>query len=70
MNPKAPKEPLTTSFLLWNPRRAEVLSCSVMSDSCDPMNCSLPGSSLHETLQVGILEWVAISFSKTNKTRS
>ena len=28
---------------------------------CDPMNCSLPGSSVHGTLQVRILEWVAIS---------
>ena len=28
------------------------------------MDCSLLGSSVHEILQVGILEWVAISFSK------
>ena len=26
---------------------------------CDPMHCSPPGSSLHETLQARILEWVA-----------
>ena len=31
---------------------------------CDPMNCSLPGSSAHEILQARILEWVAISFSR------
>ena len=31
-----------------------------MSDSCDPMNCSLPGSSVHGILQAEILEWVAI----------
>ena len=24
-----------------------VLSCSVMSDSCDPIDCSPPGSSVH-----------------------
>ena len=30
---------------------------------CDPMDCSLPGSSVHGILQAGILEWVAISFS-------
>ena len=35
-----------------------------MSDSCDPMDCSPPGSSLHEILQVRMLEWVAISFSR------
>ena len=29
----------------------------------DPMDCSLPGSSVCGTLQVRILEWVAISFS-------
>ena len=31
---------------------------------CDPMACSLPGSSVHRILQAGILEWVAIPFSK------
>ena len=29
---------------------------------CDPMDCSLPGSSLHGILQARILEGVAISF--------
>ena len=28
---------------------------------CDPMDCSLPGSSIHGILQARILEWVAIS---------
>ena len=37
-------------------------SCSVMSDSCDPMDCSLPGSSDHGISQARILEWVAIPF--------
>ena len=31
---------------------------------CDPMDCSLPGSSVHEIFQARILEWVAISFSR------
>ena len=30
---------------------------------CDPMDCSLPGSSVCEILQARVLEWVAISFS-------
>ena len=30
---------------------------------CDPMECSLPGSSVHGIPQVRILEWVAIPFS-------
>ena len=29
----------------------------------DPMDCSPPGSSVHEIFQARILEWVAISFS-------
>ena len=35
-----------------------------MSDSYNPTDCSLPGSSLHGISQARILEWVAISFSK------
>ena len=31
---------------------------------CDPMDCSLPGSSLHGISLVRILEWVTISFSR------
>ena len=31
---------------------------------CDPMECSLPGSSIHGILQARVLEWVAISFSR------
>ena len=38
------------------------------SQSCltlfNPMDCSLPGSSIHGILQARILEWVAISFSR------
>ena len=36
----------------------------VVSDSCDPMVCSLPGSSVHGILQERILEWVAIPCSR------
>ena len=31
---------------------------------CDPMDCSLPGFSIHGILQARILEWVTISFSR------
>ena len=30
----------------------------------DPIDCSLPGSSVHEIFQARILEWVAISYSR------
>ena len=32
--------------------------------SCDPMDCSPPGFSVHGISQARILEWVAISFSR------
>ena len=31
---------------------------------CDPMDCSLPGSSIHGILQARILEWVAVPSSR------
>ena len=31
---------------------------------CDHMDCSLPGSSVHEILQATILEWVAVPVSR------
>ena len=34
-----------------------------MSDSSDPMDCSLPGSSIHGIFQARVLEWGAIAFS-------
>ena len=37
------------------------MSCLTL---CDSMNCSPPGSSVHGILQAGILEWVAIPFSR------
>ena len=37
-----------------------LLSRSVTCDSCDPMDCSPPGSSVQGILQASILEWVAM----------
>ena len=31
---------------------------------CEPIDCSLPGSSVNRTLQARILEWVAFPFSR------
>ena len=36
-------------------------SCLIL---CNPVDCSLPGSSVHGILQARILEWVAIPFSR------
>ena len=35
-------------------------SCPIL---CDPMDCSLPGSSTHGIFQARVLEWGAIAFS-------
>ena len=32
---------------------------------CNPMDCSLPGSSVHGIFQAIVLEWIVISFSNT-----
>ena len=40
-------------------------SCLTLSD---PMDCSLPGSSIHGIFQATVLEWVAIDFSKMDYT--
>ena len=39
-------------------------SCLVCQILCSPMDCSLPGSSVHGTFQVRILEWVAMPSSR------
>ena len=31
---------------------------------CNPIDCSLPGSSIHGLFQAIVLEWIAISFSR------
>ena len=46
----------------------KVKSESEVAKSCltlsDPMDCSLPGSSIHGIFQARVLEWVAIAFSE------
>ena len=48
----------------------KVKSESEVAQSCptlsDPMDCSLPGSSIHGILQARVLEWGAIAFSPNN----
>ena len=47
----------------------KVKSESEVAQSCltlsDPMDCSLPGSSVHGIFQAGVLEWGAIAFSSS-----
>jgi len=44
--------------------KVKVLVTHLCPTLCDPMNCSLPGSSVHGILQARRLEWVAIPFSR------
>ena len=44
--------------------RACILVAQSCPTLCDPIDCSLLGSSVHGILQTRILEWVAISFSR------
>ena len=49
-------------YLLEAESESEVAqSCPTL---CDPLDCSLPGSSVHGIFQARILGWVAISFSR------
>ena len=44
--------------------KVKVLITQSYSILCNPMDCSLPGSSVHGILQARILEWVAIPFCR------
>ena len=48
----------------------KVKSESEVTQSCptlrDPMDCSLPGSSVHGIFQARVLEWGAIAFPKNS----
>ena len=54
-------EPPKIKSATVSPSAAEMLqSCLTLSD---PIDCSLPGSSIHGIFQERVLEWVAIAFS-------
>ena len=52
----------------------KVKSESEVAQSCltpsDPMDCSLPGSSIHGIVQARVLEWGAIAFSTVGRKMS
>ena len=49
-------------------KEVNICCCFLVAKSCltfcDPMDCSLPGSSVHGIILARILEWLAISFSR------
>ena len=54
--------------LVWYPQWFHAYVCVLVTQSyptlCDPIDCSLPGSSVRGILQAITVEWVAISFSR------
>ena len=52
---------LTTEALLSMQKSEVAQSCPTL---CDPLDCSLSGSSVHGIFQARVLEWIAISFSR------
>ena len=63
--------PVQFEFCFWNFFFREVLvywSESEVAQSCptpsNPMDCSIPGSSVYGICQARVLEWVAIAFSR------
>ena len=50
-----------TTTTLFIPIRSLCLVTQLYPTLCDPMDCSLPGPSVHGILQARILEWIAIS---------
>ena len=65
--------PLLKQSLLYSQDQPVLLIIGLLSESevaqscptlCDPIDCSLPGSSVHEIFQAIVLEWIAISFSR------
>ena len=56
----------------WACSSSDLLKWSEVAQSCltlcDPMDCSLPGSSVHGIFQARVLEWGAISFADLLRT--
>ena len=65
---KLPQLQAISSSLLWIStvfhNEVKVLVGQSHPTLCDPMDCSLPGPSVHEFVQARILEWVATLFSR------
>ena len=45
--------------ILWHAKSLQL--CPTL---CDPVDCILSGSSIHGIFQAGVLEWIAIAFSR------
>ena len=57
---------LSEAHYVYYLMKVNVLVSPLCLTLCNPMDCSLPGFSVHEILQARILDWVAISFSRAS----
>ena len=60
-------------FTIWTIREIKESESQVTQSCltlCDPMDCSLPGFSVHGIFQARILQWVAIFFSRRSCSSS
>ena len=59
---------LKVHVFIWILKENDLTDTCVCAQSCptlcDPMDCSLPGSSIHGIFQARILEWLTISSSR------
>ena len=56
-----PKSPMQKVYFPEKEKSEVAQSCPTL---CGPMDCSLPGSSVHGIFQARVLEWGAIAFSR------
>ena len=55
---------IPVQILFYCMKKVKVLVLQSCPTLWDPIDCNLPGSSVHGILQARILEWVAIPFSR------
>ena len=58
------RDVITVLLFIYNNNESESKVAQSCPTLCNPVDYSLPGSSIHGILQARILEWVAISFSR------
>ena len=51
-------------YISWGREYTAAKSLQLCPTLCDPMDCSLPRSSVHGIFQARVLEWVTTSFSR------
>ena len=61
--PQLPNQVTTFMFSIFTHAATAAKSLQSYLTLSDPMDCSVPGSSIHGICKARVLEWVAIAFS-------